>query len=118
MTLYAIFEPKPGKAGGPDAVAERFSWFAAILPPVFALAHGLWLELLGFVVVAVALRFAAPWIGGSAAFGLYVLFVLWIGFAAASIRRHALAWRGWRHRRDIVAAAPDLARLNWLETSR
>jgi membrane protein implicated in regulation of membrane protease activity len=118
MTLYAIFEPKPGKAAAPAAIPEKFSWLAAILPPLFALVHGLWLELAAYVVIIVALGFAAAWIGGGAATWLYLIFALWIGFAAASIRRHALAWRGWRHRRDVVAADPDLARLNWLEHSR
>ena len=118
MTLYAIFEPKPGKSFAPAAIPEKFSWFAALLPPLFALVHGLWLELIAFIIVLVALAFAADWIGGGAATGSMVLFAIWIGFAAASIRRHGLVWRGWRHRRDIVASAADLARLNWLETSR
>jgi len=115
MTLFAIFEPEPGKSRVPVAIPERFSWFAAILPPLYALAHGLWLELVGYVVVVAGLVLAGPYIGDDAAFWLYVLFAAWIGFAAPSIRRHAFAWRGWRHRRDLVAADSDLARLTWME---
>ena len=115
MTLYAIFEPRPGKAPVPMAIPEKFSWFAAILPPLYAVAHGLWLELVGFVVAVAVLVIAAGLVGGMAAFWLYVLFAAWIGFAAPSIRRQAMAWRGWRHRRDLIAADADLARLTWME---
>ncbi|WP_375451110.1 hypothetical protein [uncultured Devosia sp.] len=37
--------------------------------------------------------------------------------AAPGLRRHALARRGWRHRRDRMATAPDLATLSWLEAT-
>lgn len=113
MTLFAIFEPK--STGIPAAVPEKFSWFAAILPPVYALAHGLWLELVAYVVAVVALGFSALWIGPDTARLLYLLFAIWIGFAAASVRRRKLIRTGWRHRGDIVAIDPDLARLSWME---
>ena len=62
MTLYSIFEKPQGMAAKnrvpvvvpPVAVADRFSWFAALFPPVFALFNGLWL-LLVFWVALVAL---------------------------------------------------------------
>jgi len=115
MTLFAIFEPKDGKTKLPAAIPETFSWLAAVLPPVYALVHGLWLELIAFVVAVVLLGFATTFIGGDAAVLIYLLFALWIGLAAPSIRRHALSWRGWRHRTDLVATDPDLARLSWME---
>ena len=73
MTLYSIFEKPQGMAAKnrvpvvvpPVAVADRFSWFAALFPPVFALFNGLWLLLVfwvfklffrvGWVVVALLL---------------------------------------------------------------
>lgn len=116
VTLFAIFDPKPGLSSAPAAIPEKFSWFAALLPPLFALVHGLWLELIGFVVALVALSFAAPWLGADATIWLYILFAVAIGFAAPGLRRHNLASRGWRHRGDRVAGDADLARLGALES--
>jgi hypothetical protein len=116
VTLFAIFDAKPGKSLAPAAIPEKFSWFAALLPPVFALVHGLWLELIGFVVALVALSFAAPWLGPDATIWLYILFAVAIGFAAPGLRRHKLAVGGWTHRGDRVAADADLARLAALES--
>ena len=114
MTLYAIYDRPPA---APAIIAEKFSWAAFVLPPFWAIAHGLWLELLAYIVVVVALSFAGAVIGGSASFWLYVLFAFWIGCSAASLRRNAMRARGWHHRRDLVAAAPDLAAVTWLETA-
>ncbi len=111
MTLYAIFDPKPGNRDLPVAVPETFSWLAAILPPVFLLRHGLWLETLAWVLWVVALVVAAAFIGDGATFWLYVLGAVWLGLAAPGLRRQALEWRGWRHRGARVALSTDLARL-------
>ena len=113
MTLFAIYDRS---SAVPAAIAEKFSWLAFLLPPVFALVHRLWLLLIGYIVAVIALGFAATILGGGATFWLYVLFALWIGFAAPSLRRHALVHRGWSHHGDRVAAAPDLAALSWLES--
>jgi uncharacterized protein DUF2628 len=113
VTLFAIYT---SPSAAPAAIAEKFSWLAFLLPPVFALRHGLWLLLLAYVVAVIALGFAGAILGGAATFWLYVLFALWIGFAAPSLRRHAMPLRGWNHRRDVTAAAADLAALSWLES--
>jgi len=115
MTLYAIFDPKPGKSDLPAAVPETFSWFAAILPPLFLMAHGLWLELVAWLLKVVALAVLSGFIGGDAAFTLYLLVAVWLGFAAPGLRRHALQWRGWAHRGERVAASADLAQLEALQ---
>jgi len=111
MTLFAIFDPKPGKADLPAIIPEKFSFFAAILPPVFLGAHGLWLELVAYVVGVVALGVATPFIGEEAVVWLYLLLAMALGYAAPGLRRHALQWRGWRHRGDRVALSADLAQL-------
>ena len=111
MTLYAIFDPKPGTPALPVAVPEQFSWAAAILPPAFLLRHGLWLEALLWFVIFAALVFLGAIIGGEAAFWLYVLKSAWIGFAAPDLHRHALRRRGWHYRGDRIALSADLAQL-------
>ncbi len=112
MTLYSIFE-RPDELA-PAVVPERFSWFAALLPPVYGLAHGLWLGLVLYVTALLALVMASQWIGEDAGFWLYVLLAVLVGFEAPAFRRRALKARGWSYRADLIAAAPDLAQRDWL----
>ena len=111
MTLYAIYDPKPGQPELPAAIVEQFSWLAAVLPPVFLIRHGLWLESLGWVLTLVAIVLMSALMGGSAAVLLYLLAATWIGFAAPGLRRHALQWRGWTPRGERVALSADMAQL-------
>ena len=112
MTLYSVYE-RPNDA--PTAVADRFSWFAALLPPVHALVHGLWLLLGAWVVGTVTVAASSVWIGGEAAFWLYVLFATLIGFEASSFRRVKTARRGGLYRTEIVSAGEDLALVDYLK---
>lgn len=114
MTLYSAF----GHASEPVlAVPEKFSWFAFLLPPVFALYHGLWLMLVLSVVAIVALiGIGATVIGGSAAFWLYVLMALWCGFAAPDLRRFSL--RKWDETVPVVAHGSDGAEIELLRRER
>lgn len=112
MTLYSVYE-RPSDA--PTAVADRFSWSAALLPPVHALVHGLWLLLGAWVVGTVAIVAASLVIGGEAAFWLYVLFAMLIGFEAASFRRVKTAKGGAPYRTEIIAAGEDLALVDYLK---
>lgn len=115
MTLYAIFDPKPGKPDLPAAIPEKFSWLAALLPPVFLAVHGLWLELVAWLLAVVALIVLSGFIGDEAAFLLYVLGSVWLGLAASGLRQHALAWRGWTHRGERVALSADMAQLEAIQ---
>ena len=121
MTLYSIFEKPQGKAAKgrvrftpPVAVPDRFSWFAALLPPVFAVANGLWLVLLFWIALVAGLGYASLVIGQEAAGWLYVLVAVFIGFEAQSFRRDSLLIRGYRWAGDIVASAPDIAERDFL----
>ena len=111
MTLYSVYE-RPNDA--PTAVADRFSWSAALLPPVHALVHGLWLLLLVWIVGIVAIGVSGLWVGGKAAFWLYVLFAVLIGFEASSFRRVKTGRRG-RYRGEVIAAGEDLALVDYLK---
>ena len=115
MTLYAIFDPKPGRSDLPAAIPEKFSWLAAVLPPLFLAAHGLWLELVAWALKVVALVVLSAFIGDGAAFLLYVLASVWLGFAAPGLRRHALYWRGWTRRGERVALSADMAQLEAIQ---
>ena len=92
-------------------MAERFSWAAALVPPVFLLRHGLWLETAGWAVSVLALLVLGAVIGGAAALWIYILLALALGFEAPSLQRHALRWRGWESLGYRVAPSADMAQL-------
>jgi hypothetical protein len=112
VTIYSIHERNADARL--EAVPDRFSWFAALLPPVYALVHGLWLALAGYVVAVLALVVGSFWIGADAACWLYVLMAALIGFEAGTLRRLALARRGYVHGGDRIATAEDAALSGWL----
>ncbi|WDR01803.1 DUF2628 domain-containing protein [Devosia algicola] len=114
MTVYAIYEAGSGNKA-PVAVAEKFSWLGFLLPPVFAVLHGLWLELLVYGVKIVALIWLSQYIGSDTAMLLYLALAVWIGLAAPAMRRAKLGRKGWHHRADRVAASSDTATLAWME---
>ena len=114
MTIYSVFD-RPDELA-PAVVPEKFSWFAALLPPVHALVHGLWFGLVLYVAAVIILGFSSLWIGAGAVFWLYVLLAIYIGFEASAMRRARLQARGWTWRTDIVAAGEDLAQRAWLTT--
>jgi len=121
MTLYSIFEkPQAARLDGalPVAVPERFSWLAMLLPPVFALGHGLWLMLLFWIALVVGLGIAPNWIGTEAAVALYALVAVFLGFEAPALRREALQFRGFAWRGDVIAGAEDLALRDYLSLAK
>ena len=100
----------------PVAVAERFSWFAALLPPVHALLHRHW-DILGLFVLGLgSIVVATPLVGVDAVFWLYVILAVACGFAAPGAQRRALKRRGLRPLGHRVAADADLARLAVMES--
>jgi hypothetical protein len=114
VTLYSVYAQQ---GEGPVAVADRFSWSAALVPPVHALVHGLWLLLIGWVVGTALIAGLSLWIGGEAGFWLYVLFATLIGFEAPAFRRVRTARRGGAYQGDYVAEGEDLALVEYLKRS-
>lgn len=122
MTVYSIFEKPQGKAAKdrardlvpPVAVSDRFSWFAAILPPIYALVNGLWLVLVFWIALVLGLAYISRVIGGDAAGALYLLVAVFIGFEASAFRRDALLARGYIWRGDLIAQDQDLAERDFL----
>jgi hypothetical protein len=112
MTLYSVFDRRLDEA--PAVVPDRFSWFAALLPPVYAIAHGLWLGLVGYLLGVVVISVAGLWLGPDAGFWLYVLFAVLIGWEAPGLRRRALRRSGYVYRTERIAAAADLAQVDWI----
>lgn len=115
MTIYSIFDRNDAAPEAPAVVPEKFSWLAALLPPVFGLVHGLWLELVAFVVAVALIVVSSFWLGAETGVWFYVLLAFLIGFEAPALRRGALRRKGWIYRTELVAAAEDLAQVQWLK---
>ena len=122
MTLYSIFEKPQGKTAKerarpltpPVAVPDRFSWLAALLPPVFAILHGLWLVGVFWVALVLGLAYISRIIGTDAATWLYVLVAAFMGFEAPAFRRDALLARGYLWRGEMVSTGADIAERDFL----
>lgn len=112
MSLYSVYAHE---SDGPVAVADRFSWSAALVPPVHALVHGLWLLFVGWLVgtaTIVALSFV---IGGEAGFWLYMLMAILIGFEAPAFRRVKTAKAWGDYQGDYIARGEDFALVEYLK---
>lgn len=118
MSVFQVFtHPDPtSEAGVPVFIKEKFSWGAALLPPVWALVYGLWLEAVLWVLGVLVLRLLSFGIGEEAASWLYVLFAIFIGFEAANIRAAGLRRKGYHGEGDVVASSDDVAEMLWLKS--
>ena len=110
MPVYTVHAPVATDAGvrATDRfvfVRDGFHFWAAVFGPVWLIWHRLWLALIGWIVVivAVTLGLAALGAGGTAIFLVDLLLALLMGFEAASLRRWTLSRRNWRQL-DIVVA--------------
>jgi hypothetical protein len=124
MTLYSIFEKPQGKAANkrvrfapPVAVADRFSWLAMLLPPLFALLNGLWLLLVFWIALVLGLAYASRVVGVDVAGCLYCLVAVFMGFEAPAFRRDGLFARGYQWRGDMIATSPDVAERDFIAAS-
>src|SRR5438270_8854310 len=105
MSVYTVYAP-PLKRGqsAPDPeqfvfVRDRFSFWAFLLAPLWMLRHRLWLALVIYLIVIVALEFALGAIDASRAMMITAaaLLSLLVGLEAPTLRRFALARRRWRN---------------------
>jgi hypothetical protein len=115
MPVYTVHAPVA--KGDGVAATDRFAFvrdgfhvWAALLAPLWLAWHRLWLALIGWIVVVVALDLgmAALGVGSTAVFWVNLLIALLTGFEAASLRRWSLSWRNWRQL-DIVVADDEEA---------
>ncbi|MEM9220953.1 MAG: DUF2628 domain-containing protein [Pseudomonadota bacterium] len=78
-------------------VRDSFSFFAFLFGPLWLLSHGMFVVLIAYLVVFGAANGAAvAFLGENAAGSVSLLLTLWFGFEARSLRRWALARRGWQ----------------------
>jgi hypothetical protein len=116
MPVYTLHAPTADNAdiAATDRFAfvrDGFRFWAALLGPLWLAWHRLWLALIGWIVVMIAIEvgLARLGAGGTAIFFTNVLIALLMGFEASSIRRWTLSRRNWRQLDIVVADSEEAA---------
>ena len=112
MAAYLVMAPPP--SGDPLSDAEKiafvkdgFCWPALFLPLLWALYHGLWLVLFGYIAVIAGIEVLAYTIDERAGVIAMVLFALLFAFEANFLRRWTLRRKGWRIADIVVGTRRD-----------
>jgi hypothetical protein len=100
MASWIVMERAGGGRAGnaTDAafVRDGFSFLAFLVPPLWLLAHRLWIEAV-LVIAALVLAVAVTQLSGfTAAALLWLLVALFVGLEGNALRIAALRRRGWR----------------------
>ena len=114
MRVYTVHAPSAGVATV-DVPIDRFVFvrdgfhlWALVGGVLWLLYHRLWLAALGYVVITVGLSVVLTvlHVNSGAAFWVFGLIALLMGFEAASLRRWTLSRRKWRQL-DVVVATNE-----------
>jgi hypothetical protein len=115
MPVYTVHAPT---ANAGIAATDRFAFvrdgfhfWAAVFGPLWLVWHRLWLALIGWIVVILAVDVGMTGLGanGTAILLANVLIALLMGFEASSIRRWTLSRRNWRQLDIVVARNQETA---------
>ncbi|MFA6264254.1 MAG: DUF2628 domain-containing protein [Pseudolabrys sp.] len=117
MPTYTVHEPplrKNESVTNPERFAfvrDGFHFWAFLVPPLWFLFKRLWLALLLYIVISVALEFALAFahVPSSMRIAAELIFALVIGFEASIIRRWTLQRRGWKTLGFVVAEDEEMA---------
>jgi hypothetical protein len=122
MSVYTVHAPS---AGGADLrstdrfvfVRDGFHFWAAVFAPLWLVWHRLWLALLGWIIMMIALELVLVRLGvGSGAIVVADLIIaLLMGFEAASLRRWTLSRHHWRQLDVVVADDEEAAERRFFE---
>jgi hypothetical protein len=98
-------------------VRDGFHFWAAVFGPFWLIWHRLWLALIGWTIVIVALPLGLARLGaGSATIGFAdVMMALLMGLEAASLKRWTLSRRNWRQLDIVVADNEEAAERRFFE---
>ena len=110
MRIYTVHEPPPQRSeqtGDPARfvfVRDGFSFWAFLFGPFWMLRHQMWLVLLGYAIVFVALELLLKLFGVSegASFVAGLLLALLVGLEASTLHRFTLGRRKWTNVGVIV----------------
>jgi hypothetical protein len=115
MPVYTVHAPVAADLNTVTAdrftfVRDGFHFWALVFGVVWLAWNRLWLALIGWIVLIVAIDFGvvASGAGDSAVFAANVVLALFLGFEAANFQRWTLGRRKWRQV-DIVVADDEEA---------
>jgi len=122
MPVYTVHAPFPGGADlrATDKfvfVRDGFHFWAAVASVIWLAWHRLWLALIGWIVLTVAIDvgLAKLGVGRGAIFFVDLVLALLMGFEAASLQRWTLSRRKWRQLDIIVADDEEAAERRFFE---
>ncbi len=95
-------------------IKEGFSWFAFLMPPIWAMANNLWVELVLMVVAIIALVLASSFFGSEAGFWLYILGSFWLAYEAAAIKTNSLKRKAFVENGSLIADNEEKAFISWV----
>jgi Protein of unknown function (DUF2628) len=124
MAIYTVHQPplkKYESAPDPDRfvfVRDGFSLWPMVFGPLWMLRHRMWLVLIGYIAVVVALYFALRFVGasGSTATVAGLLVALLIGIEAGTLRRFTLGRRRFRNLGVVVADDREMAERRFFDS--
>jgi hypothetical protein len=121
MPTFTVHQPPPRKGettnesvSAPERflfVRDGFYFWAFLLAPLWLLVHRLWLALLGYLVVTIALAAVLVLTGAPAPVRYIAAFLIALlaGFEAASLWRWTLARRKWQTLGFVVGEDAEMA---------
>lgn len=92
-------------------VGDGFAIWALIVPPVWALWHGMWLTLVAMIVLMALATAYNPLAGSPVMYGIGLILAL----DGSEIRRLELHLRGWREAAAVEARTIEGAEELWIE---
>jgi hypothetical protein len=122
MPVYTVHAPV---ANGADLAAadkfvfvrDGFHFWAAVVSVVWLIWHRLWLALIGWIILMVAVGFGMTALGASRGTILFtdLLIAILMGLEAASLQRWTLSRRKWRQVDIVVADDAESAERRFFE---
>ena len=118
MKLYRVMERIDEEGGGmaeTKFVAERFRWFAFLVPVIWLLFQRLWLTALLVFLLVFAIGFVLPYFGFHNAFSVLCSLAvgLIIGLESTGLAVSSLEKRGWAEVGIANGETIDEAELRW-----
>src|SRR5258705_2323861 len=124
MAVYTVHQPPLKKyeaAADPERsafVRDGFSFWAFLFGPLWMLRHRMWLVLIGYIVVAIAMQVGLRLVGASSASMTFAAFMLalLVGMEAGTLRRFTLGRRRWRNIGTIVGGDRELVEQRFFDS--
>ena len=123
MRIYTVHQP-PEKwreaRRGPERFAfvrDGFHFWAFLLAPLWLIRRRLWLALIGYIVLWIAITAALYVLNArDAMFSVYLVLGFLVGLEASSLRRWTMRRRGWREVGVVVAKDQEDAERRFFDT--